>query len=261
MTDTKLTVCVLDYLKPTETRLCLESIRRHLHVRYSLVLLDNGGASDYAWQLYKESLCDVLISKRDGRGGGVGQTDLFRWVDTEYTLFVQSDQIMAYDVDEAGLARLTSLLDSDEYQCIDLNGDQSGRGVWTDRAHLIKTDLFNSLAPFPNGGPGPLHHLPWNERHLQDQFAARQWRIAHIRPIMFLDNGVWTIRECAGGLVRMRTDTKAVWWERAPTQSYVFPEMSNAEWATAIGGNWIGGTIPATYTARGESINHWGSRA
>lgn len=275
MTEPTLTVAVLEFLKPVEARLCLQSIRRHLHVPYSLVLLDNGGGADYPWQLYKEGLCDVLISKRVGRGGGVGQTDLFRWADTDLTLFVQSDQVMTRDLDERSLSMFTDLLTNGpnapvlgcRYHCIDLNGDQSGRGVWTDRAHLIRTSLFNSLAPFPNGGPGPLHHLPWNERYLQDQFAARGWRIAHMgqapgTPPMFTDRGMWTVRECAGGLLHMRTDTKALWWVTPPTEPYVFPEMTPAEWDLAIGGGWVGGTIPTAYTARaGGSFNCWGDVA
>ena len=125
----KLSVLVLDYCKPRETRLCLESLRANLHVPCKIIYQDNGGGptQDYVWQLYKNGLCDVLISKVNGEGGGVGQTDLFRFADTPYSLFVQSDQIMQLGLDERVLDQFTLMLDNG-ISCIDLNGDQSNRG-------------------------------------------------------------------------------------------------------------------------------------
>ncbi len=137
MSEPQLTVLVLEYRKPAETLMCLSSLRRHLKVPHKTVLLDNGGMSECAWGYYKQGLCDVLISKREGRGGGYGQTDLFRWCDTPFSLFVQNDQELLYDVTEEDFGRLAALLET--YQCVDLNGDQSRKGIWTDRAHLIDT--------------------------------------------------------------------------------------------------------------------------
>lgn len=241
-----LTVAVLTFRKPTETRLCLQSLHVHLKVPATIVLLDNGGGLDYPVDLYREGLCDVLIVKREGQGGGVGQTDLFRWADTPYTLFVQSDQVMRHDLTPHLLDEAAQLLDTG-YQCIDFNGDQSNRGVWTDRAHLIKTDLFNSFAPFPNGGPGPRHADRWNENYLQQIFEDRQYRIAHIKPTLFADIGKWTVRENGGGLVRMRTDTKQVWWDAIPVRRDVFPDHTDLEWETVLAGDWPQGQTPDRY--------------
>lgn len=237
-----LSVLVLGYMKPDEAFECLESIRRHVRVPYKLIYLDNGGAPDYAWDLYKEGLCDVLISKRYGRGGGYGQTDLFRYCDTEYALFVQCDQTMRHDLTPTVFAHFIKLLDT--YQCIDLNGDQSNKGIWTDRAHLIKTDFFNSFVPFPNGGPGN-DAAPWNEAYLQRAFALNGYTIAHIRPAMFSDEGKWSVREAGDGLYRHRCDTKQLWVLKTPTyRTEVYPPFNDAEWATVFAGQWIGGAIP-----------------
>lgn len=255
-----LTVAVLGFKKPVEADLCLRSLRTHLKVaNHQLVYLDNGGGEDYPWQLYRDGLCDVLISKARGNGGGVGQTDLFRWSPSPYTLFVQEDQLLIRDITTQHFIEMAILLEPDDdtgsgYDCIDLNGDQSNRGVWTDRAHLVKTGFFNGLAPFPNGGPGPLHHLRWNENYLQERVKPE--RIYHVKPAPFADRGVYTIREVGGGVVRMRTDTKQVWWDKRPTESYVFPEMSEAEWLSSINGTWQPGAIPLAY--RAHSFNCWG---
>ncbi len=253
--EPQVTVLVLDYSKPIETRRCLESICRHLLVAHKTVLLDNGGGLDYPWQLYKDGLCDVLISKRVGRGGGYGQTDLFRWCDTPFALFLQNDQELLYDVDETQFARLAALLDG--YQCVDLNGDQSGRGVWSDRAHLIKTDFFNSLAPFPNGGPG-LDAAKWNEQYLQEVFADRGCQIAHVKPALFADCGKWSVRESGDGILKHRCDTKQMYVVKQPTYlSDVYPPLNEDEKRQMLAGEWVDGTIPVAWLSHSFAVPAW----
>jgi hypothetical protein len=252
-----LSALVLDYRKEYETRLCLESLRQHLKVPCKIVYLDNGSNDSYPWSFYQEGLCDVLISKKVGMGGGHGQTDLFRWCDTQYALFIQSDQVLTRDITPDILKQMTDCLESGA-RCVDLNGDQSQAGRWTDRAHLIDAKWFNSLAPFPNGGPGPLHELRWNENYLQEVFDKLGNPIVHVRPLFFADRGMTTVRETpCGGIVRMRTDTKAVEWLALPKKPYIFPEHTEAEWQTVMSGNWRAGTIPEIYLQRGDSFNHW----
>ncbi len=248
---------VLSYRKPIETRRCLESIRDHVKVPYQIICLDNGSRTKDSWDLYTQGLCDVLINKHTGRGGGVGQTDLFRYCDTQYAYFVQSDQMLKHDITSEVQTRFIEALSAGA-RCIDLNGDQSGSGRWTDRAHFIDAQWFNSLAPFPNGGPGPLHELRWNENYLQEVFDKLDNPIVHVKPVLFADNGVTTVRELpCGGIVSMRTDTKAVQWLHPPKAPYVFPEHTPEEWEEAIAGNWRAGTIPSLYLERGQSFNHW----
>lgn len=246
---------VLQYRKEAETLACLQSIRRHAKLSHKIVLLDNGGGEDYNWRFYRDGLCDVLISKREGRGGGFGQTDLFRWCDTRFAAFIQNDQELLYDIDEATFARLAAPL-SAGFQCVDLNGDQSRKGIWTDRAHLIDTAFFNSLAPFPNGGPGN-DAASWNEAYLQRVFAERGYQIAHVQPALFADCGKWSVREAGDGLYKHRCDTKQLWIEKQPTyRTEVYPPFNDAEWETALAGHWIGGTIPDQWKL--HSFNCWG---
>jgi hypothetical protein len=255
----KASFLVLDYKKKEECTLCIQSIKKLVQFPYEIVLLDNGGNEDYVFDLYRNGLVDTLISKRNGMGGGFGQSDLFRWCDTEYAFFIQSDQFLNFELTEEHLAYFIALLNNG-YNCIDLNGDQSNRGVWTDRAHFMKTDFFNSLGPFPNGGPGPFHHLPWNERYLQDKFQESNYSIAHIKPAVFKDNGVFTVREISGGLLKMRTDTKQVWWLKNPVEKYIFPEMYDDEWEKSINGTWVDGTTPRKYIENNSVFNCWGDR-
>ena len=253
-TEPQVSFLVLEYLKESETRACLESLDRHVKFPHKVVLLDNGGAQDYIWKFYQEGLCDVVISKRVGRGGGFGQTDLFRWCDTPWAVFVQNDQELLYDIDEQAFNQLTLALNGG-FHCVDLNGDQSRKGIWTDRAHMIKTDFFNSLGPFPNGGPGD-DARPWNEAYLQRVFAERGYKIAHVKPALFEDCGKWSVREAGGGIFRHRCDTKQMFIVQPPThRSEVYPPFNDSEWGLALAGCWIDGTIPEAW--KPHSFRHW----
>lgn len=256
MTEVSLTVLVLGYGKPEEARECLTSLRLHIQVPSKIIYQENGAPEQsHAWVLYQNGLCDVLVTKRAGGGGGVGQTDLWRMCDTTYALFVQEDQTLRYDITPSIFLSMTSALDSGDYACVDLNGDQSSRGVWTDRAHLMKASVFNGLGPFPNGGPGN-DAVPWNEAYLQCVFATRGLKIAHVTPAFFTDQGKWSIREAGDGLFKHRCDTKQMWVLKRPTRrTEVYPPLSDSEWERVLAGNWSDGDIPLAW--REHSFRHW----
>jgi hypothetical protein len=142
--------------------------------------------------------------------------------------------------------RLVGLLNSG-FHCVDLNGDQSGRGIWTDRAHLIETAFFNSLGPFPNGGPGN-DAQKWNEQYLQQVFAEKNYRIAHVTPAVFSDRGKWSIREAGDGIFRHRCDEKGLHVVKQPThRTEVYPPLNENEWQDMLAGKWVNGTIPEAW--------------
>lgn len=173
---------------------------------------------------------------------------------------IQNDQELLYDIDERAFQTLIGLLEpggltNEPYHCVDLNGDQSNCGAWTDRAHLIKTDFFNGLGPFPNGGPGD-DARPWNEAYLQRVFAERGYKIAHMKPALFADCGKWSVREAGGGIFKHRCDTKQMFVVRPPTyRSEIYPPFNDQEWSRALAGCWVDGAIPEAWKA--HSFTHW----
>ena len=251
-----LTIAVLSFNKERETRLCLESLRTHIKVPESqMVLLENGGDSDYPWTMYKEGFCDTVIVKRRGFGGGVGQTDLFRFSPSPYTLFVQCDQVIRYDLSAKTFIEMTCLLEPNMYDVLDLNGDQSGRGVWTDRAHMVRTEWFNGLGPFPNGGPG-LDEVPWNEAYLQTKVDPR--RICHIKPALFADIGKWSVREAGDGLFRHSCDEKRIYVLKKPSyRTEVYPPFNDEEWTRVLAGEWVDGDIPEAWRHNSFKVEGW----
>lgn len=245
---------VLDFKKEDESAGCMQSIREHSKFPHQIIYLDNGSNENYPWKLYQAGLCDVLISKKKGMGGGYGQTDLVRYCDTDYFFFVQNDQVLARDITEENINWFSQLLNSN-YHCIDLNGDQSRRGIWTDRAHFMKTSVFNDLGPFPNGGPGN-DSVPWNEQYLQQKFVEKKYRIAHVNNIFFLDCGKWSIREAGDGLYKHRCDTKEMYILKYPTfKTDTYPPFTEEEWKTVLEKKWIDGTVPIAW--KNHSFKFW----
>src|SRR3990167_1624033 len=122
MTEIKVSFLILDYRKESETFDCLYSIKKRALFPHKTILLDNGGFGlDYPNRFYEADLCDVLIRKQKGMGGGYGQTGLIRYCDTEYFIFVQNDQELIQDMTEHTIKYFIDALNMG-YHCIDLNG-------------------------------------------------------------------------------------------------------------------------------------------
>lgn len=253
-TKDKVSYLVLDFNRPEEGENLLLSLKKFANHSKEIVYLCNGGESDYAFEFYKRGLIDVLILKKDGDGGGFGQTDLWRFCKTSYAFFVQVDHVLTQEITEENIQWFIKLLDN--YDCIDLNGDQSNCGGWTDRAHFMKTEFFNSLGPFPNFGPG-LDNGKWNEQHLQEKFRDNKYKIAHVRGRMFADAGKWSVREAGDGLYKHRCDTKMMYILKKPTyKTEVYPPFNEAEWREALTGNWPAeGKIPEQW--KQHSFIYW----
>lgn len=235
---------VLGYKKYWETLDCLESIATNANFPHKTIVLDNSNDEDYC-DFLDDDLCDVLITNKTNMGGGFGQTDLFRYCDTPYAYFVQNDQKLIKIINKEINDKFIELLNNG-YKQIDLNGDQSGKGIWTDRAHFIDVKFFNLLGSFPNGGPGPYHHLRWNENYLQEIFIKYRYQIAHL-PLYFQDCGKNSIRTNPDGSEwEIKPDTKAIKLIKGPVlEKYIFPEFTDEEWDGILKNNsWPEWKIP-----------------
>lgn len=240
---------VLDFLREKETRLCLESIRRHVKFPHKVIYLHNGPA-DYPAQLLKDGLIDQLIQTAMNQGLGLGTRDLFAACFSPLAIYWQNDQIMGRDFEQSELDALVFTLQvqsgegKDYAGSISLAGAPCGRGVYSERAHLIATNFYEELEhaiPLSHGGAGPYHDVEWREGQIQRCYQQHGYVHNTDWPPFAIDRGVWTIRNNGGGRVRMRTDTKAVWWEETPHSRDVFPEHTDAEWTEVLAGRWPAG--------------------
>lgn len=253
-TEPSLAVLVLDFAKPIETRLCLESVKRHLKVPHTVILCDNGSGEDYPLQFVRDGLVDQLIVNRASRGLGLGTRDLFALSAAKLTLYLQNDQFLARDLTAPEVDHLCSLLyrpnDQGTVVSISLAGAPCGRGTYSERAHLIETTLYQNIeraGDLGYHGAGPYHNGPWREEQMQKLYERKGWTHLTDYPPIVQDNGVFAVRDMGeGGLWCHRTDTKLLWCIRQPVvRNPAYPKLNDAEWVLAETGAWPkGGMIP-----------------
>lgn len=264
-----LSVLVLDFLKEEESRLCLESIRRHIKVEHTVVYHHNGQAT-YPARFLEEGLVDTLIQTKVNHGLGLGTRALFAAAFSPYCLYLQNDQYLARDLTEEDLAEMAAILDNDGGRLegpppyiasISLAGAPCGEGVYSERAHLISTHVYKyweAIGMLGCHGAGPYHDGPWREAQIQQHYRQHHlWHMIWPRPFV-VDNGQRAIRENPDGSIWLHyPDAKNLWLKRGPVmQRHVYPRFTDAEWDAVIATQyWEPGKIPEQ--ERGESFHVW----
>lgn len=249
-----LSVLVLDYAKPIESRLCLESVKRHVKVPHAVVFCDNGGGEDYPIQFVREGLVDQLIVNRHSRGLGLGTRDLFALSPGRLALYLQNDQCLVADLTEESLNALCVPMYQGQPKVVSVSlaGAPCGRGVYSERAHLIETNLYQNIeraGDLGYHGAGPYHDGPWREEQTQALYTRQGWTHHTDHPPLVRDNGVYAVRDmAAGGLFVHRTDTKQMWVIRKPddilTFNPAYPKLMEEEKAFLMVQGWPDGRVP-----------------
>lgn len=232
----KVSYLALDYCRPTESRLCLESIRKHTKFPHEVIFLCNGGENQqYAVDLYKAGLIDKLILRKENGGLGIGTLDLFRYCDSEYSIYFQSDQILIRDFLEDELNSLKRVLERPYIGAVSIAGNQ-GNGIYSERAHIVKTDFYNSIPNKSIGGAGPYHHLIWNEEVIQKYFKDNKLDFYIWEEMLVGDNGCYAVRQNPDGSKwTHRCDTKqALHLSGEIKEKYIYPKFTDEEWDFVI---------------------------
>lgn len=258
---------VLDFCKPRESRLCLESVKRHVKIPHKVVFCDNGSGEDYPLQFVREGLVDQLIVNRASTGLGLGTRDVMNASFSPFTIMMQNDQLFVRDLTQTDFDSLISQLGQDTAQgkiaSINLAGPVTEPGRYSERCHLVFTTFYRQMEH--NGvlgyaGAGPYHHAgDWREKTIQDLYAAQN--LIHWTPPTtqwVKDNGVYALRdEHEGGVFLHRTDTKTVFVIVPPTgpKNPAYPKMTEAEYEQAKRGEWVDGSVPEQEKA--DSFDCW----
>lgn len=239
----KISYLLLGYNRPKEARNCIDSIKRFSHFDYQIIYLCNGGNQNHATELYEEGKIDKLILNKENSGCGFGTTDLFRACNTKYAFYVQVDQILKGDVTQDIIDHLLKKVEDNGYKFIDLSG--IGGGTYTERAHFVDVDWYNSIPNKPNGGPGPYEEVMWNEEYLTNYLKSIGNPVLSLSP-WFADMGKTSVRENPDGSEwEIRTDTKELRMITPPKEKFRFPNFTDEEWERVIkGGRWKDWEIP-----------------
>jgi hypothetical protein len=257
--EPKVSFLVLDFRKPNESRLLLESLKRHVKFDYKVIYLHNGNENfTYHQDFLNEGLIDQLIITKKNEGLGVGTRNLFAACFSEYAIYVQNDQILGRDFVEEELEYLIGVLDdklmdfslpnSPTIKSISLASAPCGLGIYSERAHLIKTISYKTWeSTLPNGGAGPYHDSPWREGVIQEFYKRNNWSHWTYPNPLFIDNGQEAVRENPDGSVwKHKPDTKRLWLVRGPVKErFVYPKFSDSEWESVLSTqSWPDGKIP-----------------
>lgn len=252
----KTSFLVLDHNHSEESYSLLRSLHDNVKIDKEIIFFSNGGRQDYVADYYSNGLIDTLILNKQNTGCGFGTTDLVKFSRSKYAFYIQSDQWLSQKITNIELDEWVKLFYyQPELLAIGLAGDQC-QGKYSERAQIFNTELYNRIPNKPNGGPGPFHHLEWNEGYIQ-QWTSR-WGLTHqIWPKKYFEDvGCWAKRENPDGSIFVhRSDTKQLWIIKKPTQKYVYPKFTNEEWEKALAGKWENGTIPQN--EKEHSFMYW----
>jgi len=243
----QVSILVLDYQRPEESRLCLQSIKNNCPIEHETIYTCNGGENqDYAFQFYKEGLIDKLLINKQNNGGGFGTVQLVNDSFNKYILWIECDCEIGYKLDEDLLNKFIQALENG-YSCIDLTGGICGQGNYSGRAFFMKRELYNSIPKDENGlygGPGPFNNVKYLEAFINEYFKKNNLKVAHIPFVK--DNGKWSIREIGDGIYKHRCDTKNLFIVKQPTfKTPEYPPFDDSDWELALSGNWpVEGKVP-----------------
>lgn len=249
-----LSVAILDHRKPEELVRLLDSLDQFLQVPAEIVYVHDGPEIEKAHL----DRIDTVILTKESQGCGLQTRRLFQVCMSRYVLYCQVDQYLVRPFTQSIFDKCCEILGNPDTFYVDLAGNQ-GHGRPSERALLTLRHRYLNIPGLEQtiGGPGPYADHPWTEALLQNHIHNSNLRFATLTPPFFADNGVWTIRvQPDGSKVKMRTDTKALWWETVPREKFVFPDLTDEEWQLSFDGKWVGGTVPEKYKA--HSFNHWG---
>lgn len=266
--EPELTIIVLDFLRETETRLCLESIKRHMKFPVKIIYYHNGRA-DYPYKFYQEGLCDTFVQTQRNEGLGIGTRDLYRMVFSPFVMTLQSDQIIGRDFTEEEFDRIAFILG--DYQkdangriigSVSLAGPVCSKGVFSERAGVMKTDFYQYMEkhiPLGYSGCGPYDGaMQWREGQIQD-FYKKQGIIHYTEwPALVIDNGRNSERENPdGSRWRHFPDTKQLFLISGPVkEKNVYPKFTDKEWESVLKTQtWEPGKIPENEVA--HSFHVW----
>jgi hypothetical protein len=250
-------ILILDYNRPKESELCLWSIKKHAKFNHKIIYLSNGGEQDYAYSFYKNGLIDKLVLRKNNSGCGLGTRELFNDFDlnSEFVIYVQCDQYMVRDLSESEILMYKNNI-KDDILYIDLAANQGG-GRYSERAHFINKNTYNRI-PNSIGGPGPFANEKWTEESIQNYMKDNNLKFLSASPIVFADNGKYSIREYpCGGQLLMYTDTKQVFIIKPIKKKIDFINISltEEEWDQILNNKWINGTIPINH--RNNTFKVW----
>jgi len=236
---------ILDYNRPNELRMVLESIKNRVKLKYQIIVHANGGEQNYHYEMYKNKEFDKLILNRENNGAGFGSVDLFNYCNTEYAFYIEGDQTFLRDFTREEFNNWKNKIENEGYEFISPIGEAT-QGEFSQRAFFTKTLSYRKLSlEMPCGGPGPYSDRNTNENFTQN-YLKNTNKLFNTRPALCTDMGCFS--RCInpdGSEWLHRTDTKHHWLVKGPIkEKYVYPQFNDQEWEEVLKDQKWEGKIP-----------------
>jgi hypothetical protein len=249
--DRDVSFLILDFQKPIETKLLLESLKRRVQLeKYEVVLLSNGGVQDYIVDYYNEGFIDRLILNKKNEGCGFGTMRLIQQCSTKYFFYLQNDCFLNVPINKDILDWMIKAIEGGKVGAFDLKGTYKD-GTFSESAFFAETDFYLANPYLLGGGPGVFQTLSNTGKLLPTEHATSMWlkennkKVARITPNLFFNTGKYTIRETScGGIILFRCDSQQLWIVKPLKQRHEDMKLTDEEWELILSGKWIGGTIP-----------------
>lgn len=247
---------ILDYNRPNELQMVIESIKKHVKLNYQIIVHANGGKQDYHYDLYQRNIINKLILNKENNGAGYGSVDLFNYCNTKYAFYIEGDQVIVRDFHKDEFNTWVSKIEKENYEFISPVG-MATQGNFTQRAFFTDTMLYRELAKnMPCGGPGPYSDKDTNENFTQ-QYLQKNNKLVNINPPLCLDMGCFSYNINPDGSEWLhRTDTKEHWLVKGPVVSkHPYPQFNDSEWQSVLNTQLWNGGIPEKL--KECSFKHW----
>jgi hypothetical protein len=240
-----LSFLLLDYNRPNELNMVLNSIKSHVKLNYQIIVHANGGEQNYHIDLYKNNLITKLILNKENNGAGFGSIDLFNYCNTDYAFYIEGDQTFIRDFTKEELNLWKSKIEKDNYEFISPIGNAT-QGEFSQRAFFTKTLFYRQLSlNMPCGGPGPYCEKNTNENFTQ-KYLLNTNKLYNVNPPLCTDMGCFSrcINPDKSEWLH-RTDTKQHWLIKGPVkEKYVYPQFNEEEWEKILNQQEWNGEIP-----------------
>jgi len=237
---------IVDFNRPQESQLLLESIQRHVKFNnYEVIFYSNGGTQDYVIDFYRKGLIDRLILNKKNDGIGLAQPRLIEFCQTDYFINAQCDRYIARDFT---LEELNAM--KEEFQSNKNLGaiDFTFNNIFSENAYMMATNFACQVPDHKGGGPGPFYSLGEGSETstynwiIKNNLQTKTWPY-----LLFRDSGMYAIQELpCGGILKKRTDSQQLTIIKKPTKKYEnVPglRISDQEWNQILNGTFINGTI------------------
>lgn len=241
-TNKNITFLILDFNRPTETNLLLNSIKKYVKFDHSVILYSNGGEQNYIKDFYDKNLIDIAILSKKNDGSGIGTIRLIELCPTEYFIYIQCDNFFYRDFSFEELDLMRKELDKDKVGVISLTNLNS----FSERAFMCKTEFYLKNHFQEGGGTGPTQVL----NLLNSEQAMTKWLEKNNKDIviwnqLLIDSGLFSIVEtpCGGSLIR-RCDSQELKILKLPKQKMPLWNLSEIEWEDILNNKWEDWTIP-----------------